>query len=358
MLIVSRVLLARKNEHGAWQKEGEKRGPADYVLVKGDDLRTVAKSVFTTALKLDIQNFLDMTSILRVLCSWAVVSPEEERVWEEKGSSNAPIFAAKLWAVRAKEGRRAEVRIYDNTVDLVLALAGYIRASKNELKEQLLADQVLDSPTIKKLVKSACAKTVKHIELHIKSDKREALLQREYQALHKLTWTAWASGYQGAPTAINIMALHDVYTWFDDELQWVDPWTHDAVGLELKKRLFKNKSTMRHNVGTLNEDSDWTARAREHDLPTWAGPSGTVHGLCWMLGEIVKVTPDELLACAYGLFAVWASPLYPKTATPIHHLFGVMTGAADYLPVQYKAAWQAESVYSFLEDFTAPRSSL
>ena len=113
----------------------------------------------------------------------------------------------------------------------------------------------------------------------------------------------------------------------------------------------------------MNEDSDWAARARWVDVPVWAGPSGTTHGLCWMLRRIGQVTNRELVACCCALFALWASPKrnhYPKTATPIHHLFGVVTGASDYLPDEYKDFWDPEKMYAWLAAFiglAAPTSA-
>ena len=89
MLIVSKVLLARRNEHGAWQlDENKKRTPNDYVVVQGDDLMTVAKSVVTTALNLDLGAYV--SDILRLLKQWATVSEEEDKVWVTTKAANGP----------------------------------------------------------------------------------------------------------------------------------------------------------------------------------------------------------------------------------------------------------------------------
>ncbi len=109
MLIVSNKLLARTHEHGSWQHEGE-RNLESHVLVTEDRLRTVAQSVFTTALQLDLHKLLDMKEILKALQHWAVVSSDEENVWKEKGSNNAPIFEKSLWDIRKKAKRPAEVQ--------------------------------------------------------------------------------------------------------------------------------------------------------------------------------------------------------------------------------------------------------
>lgn len=58
----------------------------------------------------------------------------------------------------------------------------------------------------------------------------------------------------------------------------------------------------------------------------------------------------ELLACAYALFAFWASG-YPRTATPIHHLFGVMIAVSEFLPQLYAEHWDAETLYPSLVKF-------
>src|SRR5437868_2667268 len=129
MLIVSKVLLSREYEYGAWQlDESKKRDAENYVVVTKDLCYTVAKSVFKTALALDLHEHMSMRSILGVLGRWLQVSEEEEKVWLKVKSVNAPIFDPKLWEERKEGNRRAEVRVYDNTVDLVLAIAGTVRA--------------------------------------------------------------------------------------------------------------------------------------------------------------------------------------------------------------------------------------
>lgn len=73
MLIVSKVLLSRQYEHGAWQlDESKKRDLSSYVLVTGDLLRTVAKSVFSTALALDLEKHVSLSDVLRILSQWAL----------------------------------------------------------------------------------------------------------------------------------------------------------------------------------------------------------------------------------------------------------------------------------------------
>jgi hypothetical protein len=70
-----------------------------------------------------------------------------------------------------------------------------------------------------------------------------------------------------------------------------------------------------------------------------------------MLNKVVGISHEELLACAYALFALWASDFYPKTATPINHLFGVMTGSAEFFPDEYNEYWQGETLYKALLQF-------
>jgi hypothetical protein len=349
MLIVSKILLSRKYEYGSWQlDENKKRDLSGYVVVTGDLLRIVAQSVFSTALALDLQDHVSLSDVLRVLAQWAHISNQEEQVWLKKQAVNAPIFDVTLWEERDKESRRAEVRVYDNSVDLVLALVGTIRARRNEQLEILLARKVLTSRVIAKHVAYACAKVI--IQIRKAKLGGDPVIQGEYKSLHKQTWDSWSQSFPLKGIAINIMVLHDIYGFFDKRYNWPGPWSKDAVGEDLKRLMFKNKSTMRHNVGTVNEDVGWVSRARWHDLPVWAGPSGTTYGLCHMLRKIGKVEDDELLACAYALFAFWASA-YPKTATPIHHLFGVMIAVSEFLSKTYSEYWNAETLYRSLMAF-------
>ncbi|MFP2910293.1 hypothetical protein ACLESD_35690 [Pyxidicoccus sp. 3LFB2] len=355
MLIVSKVLLGRMYESGAWQlAENKKRDPDGYVVVKGDLLQTVARSVYRTAEKLDLlKTDVSLQRIFQVLRAWAHVSEKEDRTWVDEKTVNAPIFSKKLWEERENENRRAEVRVYDNTVDLVLAIVGFIRAQPNETLERKLAKDVLFSARISRLVVSACEKVYEKVKTDIvkRGVDGDEVIRREYKDLHKQSWAVWTNSFRRESPDLNIMVLHDIYNYYDTEEKWPGPWSDDAIGEQLKKRLFKNKSTMRHNVGTVNEDTDWAARARWHGLPVWAGPSGTTYGLCHMLRTVGKVTNDELLACAYALFGLWASPRYPKTATPIHHLFGVMTAVSEFLPKEYSRYWDAKTLYTSLQLF-------
>jgi hypothetical protein len=263
---------------------------------------------------------------------------------------------------RREFGKTAEVRVYDNAVDIVLALVGAIEAREHRLLEAKLAVDILESAKIRNHVITACRLTVLYLDRYLGTELPMTrtthakvvtlnLLHGEYYTLHRQSWMDWETQYIGKATSINIMALHDIYTWLDDVKNWVDPWNTSLPEGEDDKRLFTNKRTMRHNVGTVNEDSKWTIRARWGHLPTWAGPSGTIHGLCWMLKRLVGVSDEVLLACAYSLFAIWASDLYPKTSTPIHHLFGVMSGAAEYIHNRFSPAYEAETIYLFLRDF-------
>lgn len=352
MLIVSRILLERLHEHGAWQPgDNEKRERGRYVLVTEDRFKDVARSVLSTARKLGLLEHVSRQDMLEVLWQWAQYSKEESEVWRLKKTANAVIFTQSLWKIRGKEDRHAEVRVYDNSVDLGLAILGKIRARGNEVKESLLAKKVLTSPRIKQGVVQACKKVVAAIEE--RKCTGDLVIQGDYYELHAQSWDSWSKSYGSRIPQLNIMVLHDIYGYFDKLHKWPGPWGEDADGESLKRLLFKNKSTMRHNVSTVNEDTAWASRARWHNLPVWAGPSGTTYGLCRMLRDIGGVTEEELLACAYALFAFWASA-YPKTATPIHHLFGVMIAVSEFLPAAYSHHWSASALYGSLETFIRP----
>ncbi len=363
MLIVSIELFYQRGlSHGAvsYEFDGLRRDARSHRLVEDEeDIRRLMVVIEITAAGIGVHFDGDMAGILR---EWCHCLPSEKAAWEERGSLNAPIFAQTTWEARREMGKLAEVRVYDNAVDIVLALVGALEARENRILETELADRVLTNVKIRNLVRIACQQTVAYLDRYLGTDLPMTrtthakvvtlnLLHGEYYTLHRQSWMSWETDYVGQTTSVNIMALHDIYTWLDDVKNWVDPWNATLPFGEDDKRLFTNKRTMRHNVGTVNEDSLWTIRARWGHLPTWAGPSGTIHGLCWMLKRLVGVSDEVLLACAYALFAVWASPIYPKTSTPIHHLFGVMSGVAEYIDDRFAPAYEAETLYLFLRDF-------
>ena len=348
MLIVSNALLVDPNPTAAWSNSTQKRRPEDYTLIEGRGLTTVERIVRDLADKIapESETGIPVTKLIRVLGQWAAVSETEKRVWETKGSANAPIFDPATWNDRGSD--RAEVRIYDNAVDLILGIIGYIRSRWAESIEKEYANNVLKNRKVAELVKTAAGKLSSALPDRAPTD----VVAQEYKKLHGInTLSEWKGKLNSLDTATNIMVIHDVANWLDNAGRWNSAWNVDAVGPEIKERGFVNKQTMRHNVGTVNEDTPWTERARFYDLPTWAGPSGTTETLCRALCQVGRVLDDELVACVYGLYAVWASDLYPKKATPIHHLYGVMTGAKDYLPAQWKPAAEAGNVYDWLQAF-------
>ncbi len=354
MLILPKKLTRTSSSDFAWQNSSGKRTPDDYDVVpdpmSGDPrsmqvVMWVADAVY--AIAPPSETGVPVHQFVRVLFDWCRVTPAEREAWEKKGSSNAPIFSKSVWKERARLGRAAEVRIYDNAVDLVLAILGHIRSRAALRREELLAMRTLKSSKVQALVQSACAKVITAI-----TAPTDEMVAGAYLQLHGFQkYSTWAAQCGKLETATNIQVLHDISCYFDDQLKWVSAWTKDAKGSRFKEIGFLNKSSMRQNVGSVNEDTPWAERARFSDRPTWAGPSGTTETLCRFLVEIAKVEHDELLACVYGLFALWASDRYPKTATPIHHLFGVMSGALDYLPKRYRIAADASLVDMHLEMF-------
>jgi hypothetical protein len=244
---------------------------------------------------------------------------------------------------------RAEVRVYDNAVDLVLGIMGYIRGRRKEAEEKSVGSRLLVDIGIRRLVVATCDRA-KHVLAGM--GPKAPSIKGSYSVFHKLTDLAsWEPSKLS--TLHNICVLHDLSENCDDDRKWESAWNADATGRELDERGFKSKSTMRHNVGTVNEDTQWAARARFFDLPTWAGPSGTVETLCRFLHEVVGAPEDLMLACVYALFGFWASDAYPKSATPIHHLYGVMTGARDYIEPQNRWITEAGSVMNGLVSFQA-----
>ena len=138
-----------------------------------------------------------------------------------------------------------------------------------------------------------------------------------------------------------------------DELP--QPWKNPPE--DLKKQGFGSKSDMRHNIATVNEDQNWTANARFANVPVWAGPSGTTYNMCRFVQREGQGGSEDIIACAYGIFALWACR-YPTTSTSIHHLYGVVTGAKEFLDEREFAGFsQAESMYGELLKFIRPSST-
>lgn len=328
----------------AWQAGASNR--ADYILVANDGIfppQKVKGIVLNVAALLGLDG--EMAEIGRVLEDWMAVSQAEKSSWDAKRSTNAPIFDPSTWSSRLKP--RAEVRVYDNAVDLVLGIMGYIRGRRKEAEEKSVGSRLLVNKNIHRLVVDACYRTKRALA---EMGPKAPSIKGSYSLFHKMTDLAsWEPSK--LDTLHNICVLHDLSENCDNDRDWKSAWNADATGQKLDERGFKSKSTMRHNVGTVNEDTQWAARARFFDLPTWAGPSGTVETLCRFLDEVVKMPETQMLACVYALFGFWASDEYPKSATPIHHLYGVMTGARDYLPAERRWITEAGSVMNGLALF-------
>jgi hypothetical protein len=128
MLIVSKVLVGRKHEGGAWQATRRNKDTHVLVLYGSPELTALIGSLGATAGQLD----LDITPCIPVLREWLRCSMVEKEAWEKSGSANAPIFDEAAWTDRADKGKSAEVRVYDNSVDMVLALIGTVRSTQNK----------------------------------------------------------------------------------------------------------------------------------------------------------------------------------------------------------------------------------
>lgn len=354
----------------SWQNPG-KRTAVDYQLApdptqQPGEFARFWSWVEQTAIQLApaAETLVSHAAIKGVLAQWCRVLPSEAASWAKKGAPNDPIFDKAVWDDRKLHGRPAEVRIYDSVVDLLLAIIGHIRSREKLTAEGLLAARVLQSQKTNLLVQGACAAVIAAMSKGVKGAPNDYILG-EYQTLHRQPgYDAWVASYKTLKVHINIEVLHDIARQYDTVEKWPDSWaeppkTASQVQLAQHKRLadergFTSKSTMRHNVGTVNEDTRWAERARFHDLPVWAGPSGTAKMLCQMLSVVGKVTPDEMLACVYALFALWASDHYPKTSTPIHHLHEVMAGAKEYFGGGHSIGCQPKQVVMWLEAFLAP----
>ncbi len=315
------------------------------------------------ALAPEAETGISFSAIKAVLADWCRVLPSEAASWAKGKKPNDPIFDEAAWVERKTYNRQAQVRIYDNVVDLLLAIIGHIRSQTNLKFETLLAARVLKNAKINRLLLEACAAVIAAMGKGVKGDAKGYVLG-EYKKLHKQpSLSAWVAAYKTLPVQTNIEVLHDIARSFDTVEKWPDSWaeppktTDQALLAQQKKvadqRGFTSKSTMRHNVGTVNEDTAWAARARFADLPVWAGPSGTTKMLCQMLRVVGKVTPEQMLACVYALFALWASDHYPKTATPIHHLHEVMAGAKEHLEGFHDRACLPLHALAYLDAFLA-----
>lgn len=356
MLIVSKALLSGTHVKGAWQG-GSERNRDTHVLVRNNTsaFRIVQGSVNKSATFLQIGT----KGFDELLVAWAQCSEVERKVWEEgnqAGKVNGPIFDSDSWKARGGAGQRADVLVYDNAYDMVLALFGTIRSARNKEREVEYGRKIYECSTIRQNVLSVCRKVIIGVEAmkdYTADHRNTIILKGDYKRFHSYSgWDKWKREFWGATIRANIAVLHDIYDFFDKAWRMPGPWQSEqakgALTPSLPRRLFKTKTTMRHNVGTVNEDEDWTARARWADVPVWAGPSGTTYGLCSMLDAFGGATPDEFVSCAYALFALWATD-YPQTATPIHHLFGVVTGASEFLNNEIWGPFsRAESMYAFL----------
>jgi hypothetical protein len=371
MLILPKGAGGRPLDDYARQNPGKRSGK-NYVLVPDpvevpQSFALVWDWLYRTAAQLTPPNEtgIPFSEVKEVLFNWCRVTKVEADAWREKGA-NEPIFREAAWDARAAVGRDAQVRIYDNAVDLTLAIIGFIRSQRHLAIEQHLAGRVLRNERVASLVREACMQACAHVIAfesiikHKPVDKHEKVIRTpddflagEYQPMHQMaSLLTWRAKIAGLPTHINIMVLHDISTRFDTKYAWTSLWTHPDKDPQVNaRRGFQSKSTMRHNVGTVNEDTPWAERARFHDHPVWAGPSGTTETLCRFLAETLGLPPDHVLACAYALFALWASDHYRKTLTPIHHLFGVMTGAAEYLPPSHQRACLPLHMQTYLTEF-------
>jgi len=347
----------------AMQNVTGKRTPSDYVLVpnpeaNAGEFEAVWMQLHLTMVGLipEAETGIRFDVIKAVLREWCKVTPEERAIWEKDKTPNAPIFNSKAWSARKNASLDAEVRIYDNAVDLILAIVGHIRSRQVLKYERLIAVEVLKSPEVREHVLNVCKVIVGVIDSRGLGDAADGFVRGEYESLHGFTsFKAWSGSFLQCDTAKNIMILHDIARKYDTDSKWSDSWSGPSDPETVAKRGFESKSTMRHNVGTVNEDTAWAMRARFANLPVWAGPSGTTKMLCHTLTKIGNVSVDELLACVYSLFALWASDLYPKTATPIHHLFGVMSGAEEFLPSDKKYVCEPLHVLPCLERFLYAR---
>ena len=229
------------------------------------------------ALAPEAETGISFFAIKAVLADWCRVLPSEAASWAKGKKPNDPIFDEAAWVERKTYNRQAQVRIYDNVVDLLLAIIGHIRSQTNLKFETLLAARVLKNAKINRLLLEACAAVIAAMGKGVKGDAKGYVLG-EYKKLHKQpSLSAWVAAYKTLPVQTNIEVLHDIARSFDTVEKWPDSWaeppktTDQALLAQQKKvadqRGFTSKSTMRH------EDPAWAARARFADLPVWAGPS-------------------------------------------------------------------------------------
>ena len=301
--------------YAVYSKERPKSNEKNYELITPQSEPTVIKHVTELAPKLGIPS-VAIPQLLGLLKSWL-----KSTAYDKKQLSIYGMMSPDGMSARLKANLPAEWRYYNNYVDLVLALNGEVLSKENLLRETLLAVDVLQSPVLCNKINSVANKINQFVLLKFKGDKDE-LINGQYKTLHTQcdTWDKWTGLVSShKSTEILIPVLHDISKSFKKLADWNEPPMADG-------RI--TKMNMRMNVSTPNEDSNWTASARRANIPIWAAPSYTAHLMLQMArtsgGDII-----DIQALAYGIYAYW-SIVYPKTATPVHRLYGVMTAASEF----------------------------
>lgn len=242
---------------------------------------------------------------------------------------------------RKKLGINADWRYYNNYIDLVLALYGEYCASNKLTIENALSIEILKSQHIRRLMQSLTEKLNRHAEIKLNEPNRDYLLRGKYDGLREVevsSWVQWKIKYSDFYPDVLLPFLYNI--------------THH-LGKGWKEKPMNNgkitKQNMRVNVSTPEEDSDWTANARWHNMPIWAAPSYTTQQMLTVARE-AEADLDEILAFALTISAFWGVK-YPHTATPIHRMLGVMTAAVEFnIPADYG---KPQTMYNMARRFIA-----
>ena len=342
MLIVSRKMLSDPFSDYAFAASADRTIDTHIVVRVGSEShRRLLQQLSDTAAGLSIP----LSALRSKLDEWLICSDLEADFFRSEGA-RGQVFAKSAWQPRLNSNRRADLKIYDNAVDLLLALVGEIESNKNYSEEIRLANMVYNSSRIKSLIVGLSRKTINYSKM---PNNRPKVNDRKwkYKVLHNIeSFEQFEREYTQLTISKCIGVIHDIAEQFADKGN--PPWKSPPIKGDPRK--FGSKDQMRQNVSTVWEDQDWSAEARWAGVPVWAGPSGTTHIMCGFAKKIGG-GPNEIIACAYAIFAFWAVD-YPKSSTAIHHLFGVMTGARDHIPIgMFPHAFRATTMYSALMNF-------
>lgn len=301
---------------GVYSEDTPKGNDDKYYPIKSnEESRTVISNFLQVCNALDI-NRKDIPSLYRILISWMRYSN-----YDNDKKTMYTMMSIEGMAARKKEGVVAQFRYYNNYVDLVLGLYGEYTSTPTLITETALAGDILRSKGIEKIMVALSTKINAYAESKVTDTvQRDKLLKEKYSPLHAdLDWKTWKECYGTLDSATLLPYLYDI----THNLAGTIKWTETPMD---KGRI--SKETMRVNLGTPREDHNWTARARRHNLPIWAGPSYTTH-LMLSIALNAGAIEEEIQAFAYVIFAYW-NQIYPDTASPVHRMFGVMTAAVEF----------------------------